>query len=79
MVSILLLILKTILFGFVIATIVGVCAFWVDIRTFRSEKEMSLPRQKLIENLIAERELESEKAENESEKWENESEKGGNE
>lgn len=40
-----------------VSTFVGAVVFIMDIRSFKSEKQMSLPRRKLIESILAEQEL----------------------
>lgn len=40
-----------------ISAVLGVVAFFMDLHAFKSEKDLSLPRKRLIETLFEEQEL----------------------
>lgn len=46
-----------------ISAVLGVIAFFMDLHTFKSEKDLSLPRKRLIESLYEEQELKKKTAE----------------
>lgn len=46
-----------------ISAVLGVVAFFIDIHTFKSDKDLSLPRKRLIEALFEEQELKKQSAE----------------
>lgn len=57
MLSLLALFLKTLLLILLISAVCGLIAFFIDIMRFKSEKQMNLPRRKLIQKLLDEQEL----------------------
>lgn len=46
-----------------ISAVLGVVAFFMDLHAFKSEKDLSLPRKRLIEALYEEQELKKQSAE----------------
>ena len=46
-----------------ISAVLGVVAFFMDLHAFKSEKDLSLPRKRLIETLFEEQELKKQVAE----------------
>ena len=46
-----------------ISAVLGVVAFFMDLLSFKSEKDLSLPRKRLIETLFEEQELKKQVAE----------------
>lgn len=46
-----------------ISAVLGVVTFFIDIHAFKSEKDLSLPRKRLIEALYEEQELKKQSAE----------------
>ena len=46
-----------------ISAVLGVVAFFMDLHAFKSEKDLSLPRKRLIEALYEEQELKKQTAE----------------
>lgn len=63
MVSILKLFILSLIVILAISAVLGVVAFFIDIHTFKSEKDLSLPRKRLIETLYEEQELKKQSAE----------------
>lgn len=57
MLAILKLFIFVLLFVLLVSAVCGLGAFLFDIIRFKSDKQMSLPRRKLIETLLAEKEL----------------------
>ncbi len=77
MVEILKMFIEVVLLVLVVSAVCGLAAFFKDIRRFRGEAQMSLPRAKLIEKIIEQNELERQKkaAETEENKAEKKEEK----
>lgn len=63
MVSILKLFVLSLIVILAISAVLGVVAFFIDIHAFKSEKDLSLPRKRLIETLYEEQELKKKAAE----------------
>lgn len=57
MVSILKLFVLSLIVILAISAVLGVVAFFMDLHSFKSEKDLSLPRKRLIEALFDEQEL----------------------
>lgn len=54
MLSILIIFIKFLILVLAISAFCGVLAFFKDLRNFKSEKQMSLPRRKLIQAILDE-------------------------
>lgn len=63
MVAILKLFVLSLIVILTISAVLGVVAFFIDIHAFKSEKDLSLPRKRLIETLYEEQELKKKAAE----------------
>lgn len=63
MVAILKLFVLSLIVILAISAVLGVVAFFIDIHVFKSEKDLSLPRKRLIETLYEEQELKKKAAE----------------
>lgn len=63
MVAILKLFVLSLIVILTISAVLGVVVFFIDIHTFKSEKDLSLPRKRLIEVLYEEQELKKQSAE----------------
>lgn len=57
MLALLGLFLKTLLLILLVSAVSGLIAFFIDIFRFKSEKQICLPRRKLIQKLLDEQEL----------------------
>ena len=57
MLEVLKLFISVILLVLIVSTCCGLAAFFIDLKRFKGEKNMSLPRAKLIEKIIEEGEL----------------------
>lgn len=49
--------IKSIVFILALSAVFGIVAFFKDLHDFKSEKQLSLPRHKLIESLVLEEQL----------------------
>lgn len=63
MVAILKLFVLSLIVILAISAVLGVVAFFMDLHAFKSEKDLSLPRKRLIETLYEEQELKKQSAE----------------
>lgn len=63
MVAILKLFVLSLIVILAISAVLGVVTFFIDIHAFKSEKDLSLPRKRLIEALYEEQELKKKAAE----------------
>ena len=63
MVAILKLFVLSLIVILTISAVLGVVAFFIAIHAFKSEKDLSLPRKRLIETLYEEQELKKKAAE----------------
>ena len=63
MVAILKLFVLSLIVILAISAVLGVLTFFIDIHAFKSEKDLSLPRKRLIEALYEEQELKKKAAE----------------
>ncbi len=63
MVAILKLFVLSLIVILTISAVLGVVAFFIDIHAFKSDKDLSLPRKRLIETLYEEQELKKKAAE----------------
>ena len=63
MVAILKLFVLSLIVILAISAVLGVVAFFMDLHAFKSEKDFSLPRKRLIESLYEEQELKKKTAE----------------
>lgn len=63
MVAILKLFVLSLIVILAISAVLGVVAFFIDLNAFKSEKDLSLPRKRLIEALYEEQELKKKVAE----------------
>lgn len=63
MVAILKLFVLSLIVILAISAVLGVVAFFMDLHAFKSEKDLSLPRKRLIEALYEEQELKKKVAE----------------
>lgn len=63
MVAILKLFVLSLIVILTISAVLGVVAFFIDIHAFKSKKDLSLPRKRLIETLYEEQELKKKAAE----------------
>lgn len=63
MVAILKLFVLSLIVILAISAVLGVVAFFSDLHAFKSEKDLSLPRKRLIETLYEEQELKKKTAE----------------
>lgn len=63
MVAILKLFILSLIVILAISAVLGVLMFFIDIHAFKSEKDLSLPRKRLIEVLYDEQELKKQSAE----------------
>lgn len=63
MLSILKLFVLSLIVILAISAVLGVVMFFIDIHAFKSEKDLSLPRKRLIETLYEEQELKKKAAE----------------
>ena len=63
MVAILNLFVLSLIVILAISAVLGVVAFFMDLHTFKSDKDLSLPRKRLIEALYEEQELKKQSAE----------------
>ena len=63
MVAILKLFVLSLIVILAISAVLGVLAFFMDLYAFKSEKDLSLPRKRLIEALYEEQELKNKTAE----------------
>lgn len=63
MVAILKLFVLSLIVILAISAVLGVVVFFIDIHAFKSEKDLSLPRKRLIEALYEEQELKKKAAE----------------
>lgn len=63
MVAILKLFVLSLIVILAISAVLGVVAFFMDLHAFKSEKDLSLPRKRLIEALYEEQELKKQSAE----------------
>ena len=59
MVAILKLFVLSLIVILAISAVLGVVAFFMDLHAFKSDKDLSLPRKRLIEALFEEQELKS--------------------
>lgn len=59
MVAVLKLFVICLIIVLVVSAISGIIAFFKDLHDFKSEKQLSLPRKKLIQAIIEEQELKS--------------------
>lgn len=63
MVAILKLFVLSLIVILAISAVLGVLTFFIDIHAFKSDKDLSLPRKRLIEALYEEQELKKQSAE----------------
>lgn len=63
MVAILKLFVLSLIVILAFSAVLGVIAFFMDLHAFKSEKDLSLPRKRLIESLYEEQELKKKTAE----------------
>lgn len=63
MVSILKLFILSLIVILTISAVLGVVAFFMDLHAFKSDKDLSLPRKRLIETLYEEQDLKKQLAE----------------
>lgn len=63
MVAILKLFVLSLIVILAISAVIGVVMFFIDIHAFKSDKDLSLPRKRLIEALYEEQELKKKAAE----------------